>query len=308
MNRGTLPRLLLLGAIWGSSFLWIKFALRGLGAVDIAFGRATLGALFLGGTIALRRIPLPRTPIVWLHLVVIGLFGTAIPFVLFGIGEGTVDSGIAGLANATTPLWTVLIGFAARQERSMHRNRAIGLLLGIAGTVLIFAPWDTGALPLGGTLACVAAAMSYGVTFVYAGRFIRPRGLSPLVLALGQTGAAALLLAPIVPFTGEKFDLAPMVVVAMAILGALGTGLAFMLNFRILADEGPTVASTVTFLMPVVAVALGAAVLGERPGIRVLAGMVVVLAGVAIAQRSGSRQPARPAAALPEQPAGVPPD
>lgn len=283
--------------MWGSSFLWIKIALDGLGPVQITQGRLLLGAAMLLALCAVRRLRLPAGRALWGHLLVLSLFGNAVPFALFGYGEQTVDSGLAGVLNSTTPLWTALAALVARQERRPGPQRVAGLALGFAGTVVILAPWHSTAGSLRGALLCLVAAVCYGVTLVYSSRFVVNRGVHPLALAAAQISAAtgwALLAAPVTGVAPRH--LTPGVAAAVAVLGLLGTGYAFVLVNRLLMDEGPTSTATVTYLLPAVAVLLGALTLGERPGPRVLAGMLVVLAGVMLTQR-------RPHPASPASPA-----
>lgn len=280
MTTANYLRLGATAALWGSSFLWIKYALHGFSPLQIALIRIALGAIVL--VVVLRgmglRLPADRTT--WRHLAVIGLFGTAIPFVLFGIGERTVDSSIAGIANATTPLWAVVLGYLTSTEPTTRR-RLLGIGLGFAGTVLVLAPWNGAGPDLGGMAACLGAALSYAVSLVYLTRHLHNRGLAPVALSSGQLVTATVWLTLAVPVSGTsaitpRFD----ALLAVGILGLFGTGLAFLIFFRLIADVGPTMASTVTYLMPIVAVALGAAVLGEPLHLSLLLGAAVVLAGI----------------------------
>lgn len=170
----------------------------------------------------------------------------------------------------------------------MPRARLVGLAVGFAGALIIFHPWtSTAGADLGGQLACLIAAASYGVSFVYMARYLTPRGISPFVLAQGQTLAATIILAPVLLIAGrQSVNLDASVVAATAMLGFVGTGLAYVLNYAIIARDGPTVASTVTYLLPVVAVALGAIVLDESITSAVVVGTLVVLVGVALARQS----------------------
>jgi drug/metabolite transporter (DMT)-like permease len=206
---------------------------------------------------------------------------------LFAIGEQTVSSSLAGALNATTPLWTLGIGLAARTERQLTPLRVVGLLVGFAGALVILAPW-TAPSPgaIGGALACLGAAASYGLSYVYMGRQLAGRGLSPLVLAAAQLTAATGLLLLVTPVAGlQPVQLTPAVLAAISILGALGTGTAYVLNYRLITDEGPTATSTVTYLLPVVAVVLGIVFLGEPAAAHLLIGTGIVLVGIALVQR-----------------------
>ncbi|MCI2419420.1 DMT family transporter [Saccharopolyspora sp. K220] len=288
MNNPTnYVRLGVLALLWGSSFLLIKLGLNALSATQIALLRIVLGALVLLALCALRGLRLSRDRGLWRHIAVAALFGSALPWVLFGLGEQTVDSGLTGVLNATTPLWTVLFGLFVGRE-AMPPARLSGLLLGFLGVLLIFAPWQGGGLLSWGVLACLGAAVSYGIGYVYIGRNLTSgHGLPPLTLAAMQMIAAtgyALLALPLDGLQAVRW--APLGLLAIAVLGIFGTGIAFALNYRIISDEGATTASTVAYLMPIVSVLLGWLLLGEELGLRILLGMAIVLLGVALTRRT----------------------
>ena len=287
MKQSVLPRLALLALIWGSSFLWIKLADRGFPPVEVTFARLALGAAVLLPVVLARRAEVPRSVSVWGQIAVAALFANAIPYLLFAVAEQSVDSSTAGIINATTPLWTVLLALAVRHQRSVTGWQGAGLIVGFGGAVLIFSPWHsaTGVATAGG-MECLAASVSYAISYIYMDKFLARRGLSPIALSACQLLAAALLLALALPVSGAR---APHIGAAslagLAILGVLGTGIAYVLNYQIIAGEGATVASTVTYLLPVVAIVLGVLVLGETVTAAALAGIALVLAGVALTRR-----------------------
>lgn len=289
----------LLALFWGSSFLWIKMALASLSPMQIALVRAALGTAVLLVLCYASGRRLPRGRTVWGHLVVAAFFGNAVPFVLFAVGELTVPSSVAGMLNSTTPLWALMIGILLGTDRDLRPVRVAGLLLGFAGTLLIFAPWETGDIAGWGALAILAAAVSYAVSYTYIGRYLSGRGTAPIALSAAQLLAATGLTALAMPIGGlQPVHLHVGAVVAVVILGVFGTGFSFALNYRLIADEGPTQAATVGYLLPVVSVLLGALVLDEGLNPRVIAGMVVVLAGVAMT-RVHRRMPAAQADPVP---------
>jgi drug/metabolite transporter (DMT)-like permease len=298
MSPASTLRMAALALLWGSGFLWIKLALdHGLSPAQITIARCVLGTavLFLLARAAGQRLPRSRST--WGRLVVAALFCNAIPFALFAIGEQSVDSGVAGVLNATTPLWSLLIGVLLGTDRGLRPLRLTGLLLGFAGTVLIFAPWHRSGLLTWGALALLAAAASYAVAFAYMARKLTS-GQAPLALSAAQllmaTGWTTLSL----PFAGPvDTDLTGLA--AVTALGVLGTGVTFYLNYRLIADEGPVTAATVGYLLPVVSVTLGAVLLDERVGPRVLVGMAIVLTGVALTRPKGARGTARATTAAP---------
>jgi drug/metabolite transporter (DMT)-like permease len=286
MKAAGLVRVAALALIWGSGFLLIKISLRSFTPVELTFARLALGALILTALLLVRRLALPnhRTP--WLHLLTAALLGNAIPYTLFGVAEQTVDSNLAGAINATTPLWTLLFAAALRQSTRLGGAQVLGIVLGFAGALIILAPWRSDSAPLPGVLACLAASASYGLSYVYMGRYLTGRNLSPLVLSAGQLIAASGLLALALPFGGTQVgSWRPDAVGALVVLGVVGTGLAYVLNYRIITDDGPVLASTVTYLLPVVAVLAGLLVLGESVTVSLIAGVVIVLLGVGLTHR-----------------------
>jgi drug/metabolite transporter (DMT)-like permease len=224
-----------------------------------------------------------------------------IPYFLFGWGEQRVASAVAGSLNATTPLFTLAIARATGTERRMGPARTVGLLVGFAGAVVALAPWRTAVFTHvgAGQLACLLASASYGVSYVYMRRFLTGRGFPALALAASQLTAATVLLAVTAPVTARQpVTLTVAVTGSVLALGLLGTGAAYVLNYRLIADEGPTAASTVTYLLPVVALTLGIIVLGEAISWTLFAGTALVLLGIAISEsrlpgmrQAGERQP-----------------
>jgi drug/metabolite transporter (DMT)-like permease len=289
---GSVLRLAALALLWGSNFLWIKIALRGFSPVQLTLVRLALGSVVLLAVVYALRLPGVRGRRLWLHLAVAAFFANALPYTLFGVGEQYVASNVAGVLNATTPLWTLAVGLAVRHERRLIPSQLAGLLLGFAGAVVILSPWqDSSALHLGGALACLGAAASYGVSYVYMDRFLTARGIPPLVLSAYQLVVATSMLAALTPLAGvSQAHLGPGVVAAVVILGVLGTGVAYVLNYRLITNEGATTASTVAYLLPVVSVILSTTVLDEPGTIPILIGTTIVLVGVATARERAPRQ------------------
>jgi drug/metabolite transporter (DMT)-like permease len=240
----------------------------------------------------LERKRLPRSPTVWVHLAVSAAVANAIPYLLFTVAEQEISSSSAGIINCTTPLWTMIIAWVSGQESGVRDARRVGgMLVGFLGCMLIFSPWRTGSdiMSLGG-LECLIASMFLAMGYVYMARFLANRGDSPLMLSACQLTAASALLAPALLAEGLSAPhLRVDALVALGILGLLGTGAAYILNYRIISDHGSVAASVVTYLLPVVSIILGTSVLGEHLTPTMLAGMITVFAGVAFTS-------ARPAA------------
>jgi drug/metabolite transporter (DMT)-like permease len=298
-SRGTLIRMGVLALLWGSSFVWIKLALRAFSPGQIAFGRIVLGAIVLVVLCYAGGKRLPRDRKIWAHLVIAAVFGNAVPFFLFGVGERTVDSGVAGVLNATTPLWALLIGVLMRHERKLLSVRMLGLVMGFAGTLLIFAPWQAHGLASWGALAILAAAASYAVSYTYIGMKLSGRGTAPIALSAAQLVTAIGLSAFMLPIDGfEPMSWNPVSALGVLVLGVFGTGFAFALNYRLIADEGAVTATSVGYLLPVVSVLLGAAALHEQITVRIVIGMIVVLLGVGLTR--WQRRVRTPAVVAPE--------
>ena len=278
-------RLVGLGSFWGTSFLLIKIALDGLPPLGVAVGRSVFGALTLWVFVAVTRRRIPGDLRLWGHLAVIAVFANALPFALFSWGQLHVTSAIAGVYNATTPLFTVLIAIAALPAERATRARVAGLLLGTVGVVIVLGPWrEGGANTVLGQLACLGAGASYGVGLVYVRKYVSPLNVDVLVQTAIQLTLATVMLAVAAPFGGGSVDLTWAVTGAVLALGALGTGVALVVYNSLIRDVGATSTSLVTFIVPVVAVALGAVVLAEPITWNLFAGAAVVIAGVRLAR------------------------
>ena len=283
LARADLLYLFLLASIWGTSFLSIKLSLRGFSPVQNTVGRLWLGALALLTFSLLRRSRLPRDPIIWVHLTALAAMANVAPYFLFALAEQRIDSAIAGVLNATTPIWTAIIAFSIGSE-PVGRRKLAGLILGFTGAVVIFEPWNAGSqVATWSGLACLVAAALYGVGFVYAARHLNGRGLTPLTLSAGQLSAAAVLSLLLIPVMGwPEMDFRMDSVLGMLALGIFGTGVAYVISFRLLANRGASGTALVTYLIPVVAVIVGAVALRERLELNVMLGAAVVLAGVGL--------------------------
>lgn len=272
-------RVAALALLWGSGFLWIKVALEAFTPIQISTLRMVLGAAALLAILRWKRLSLPAGWTTWGHLTIAALFGNAIPYLLFGIAEQEISSAAAGVITASTPLWTVLLTVIAYRNAAAARRNGWSLALGFIGVMLIFSPWLHGSeIASWYGVACLAAAASYGVSYLYIGHFLAKRELGAIPMATGQLISASALTALAIPFFGWPTPTwNSTAVAALAILGVLGTGIAYILNYRIITDDGPTPASIVQYLLPVVAVALGFALLREPIELQVVVGMAIVL-------------------------------
>ncbi len=290
------PRFALLALIWGLSFLFVKVGERAFAPLQTTLGRMLAGTVTLLVVLLVRRERLPRGRRVWMHLAVAALLLNALPFSLIAYGERHVSSVAAGIWNATTPLFTLPVAVALIPDEHLTARRAAGLLVGFAGVLTVFGIWrGLGAGSAAGNLLCLGAAASYGLGFPYARRFLARRGERPVSLAAGQLlcGSAELVLVvPVLAGMPTGASLGPLA--AVIVLGALGTGLAYILNYSIIRDAGAVTASTVAYVMPLVSTVAGVALLGESLAWYQPVGAALVLAGAALmAPRLGYRRAAR---------------
>lgn len=257
---------------------------------QIVAARLTFGAMALG--IAVRFFGVARYPHgvnEWRVVAGQALISNVIPFALFAWGEERVTSSLASVMNATTPLWTAaLAALALVPGERLNLRRGAGLFLGMLGVIVILQPWNSGGGEVLGELACLGAGTMYGVGIVYTSKFISGR-IPPMTAAVGQVTAGAAIAVVIAVATTivnhDTMHLEADIVLSVVTLGAVGTGLAFLLFMRLIEMNGPTAASTVTFLMPIVGVLLGVVVLDEKVGWNVAFGGVVVIAGVLLVRR-----------------------
>ncbi|MGN9813235.1 DMT family transporter [Micromonospora sp. BQ11] len=287
--RSWLPGFVALGAIWGSSFLFIKVGVAELHPLHLTLYRVAAGAVTLLVVLAVLRDRLPREPRIWAHLFVIAALGVALPFTLFGYGEQRVESMLAGIWNATTPLVVLPMAVLVFRTERLTARSAIGLALGFAGVLVVLGVWEgVGGAHFTGQLMCFAAAACYGVAIPYQKKFIAGRALSGVSLSAAQLLVATAQLAVVAPLVAGAppvpTTLSPEVLASVVALGALGTGLAFVIHLRNIRVAGASTASMVTYLIPLFAVLVGAVVLDERMTWHQPVGALVVLLGVAVSQ------------------------
>ncbi|WP_443058484.1 DMT family transporter [Streptomyces sp. NBC_00442] len=275
-----------LSLIWGFSFLLIKVGTDGFAPFQVTFGRLLFGTLVLAVAMAVKRERLPRGRRTWLHLTVAAFFLNAAPFSLFAYAELTIPSTLAGICNATSPLWGMALSMVALSEDRPTRRRVAGLGLGFLGVLTVLGAWQGfHGLDAKGTAMALLASLCYPVGWIYVRRTLAGSGHSSLSLIGPQLGVATLQLALVTPlFAGfpSSFPMVPLL--AVAALGALGTGLAVLVQYGLVNEVGPTTAQMVTYFIPVIATTAGVAVLGESLSWNTPVGAAVVLAGAALTQ------------------------
>ncbi|TXS10836.1 DMT family transporter [Streptomyces sp. wa22] len=279
-----------LSLIWGFSFLLIKVGTDGYAPFQVTFGRLLAGTVVLAVAMVVRRERLPRTGRIWGHLFVAAFFLNALPFSLFAYAELTIPSTLAGICNATSPLWGMALSVVALSEDRPTRRRVAGLGLGFIGVLTVLGAWQGfSGLDVTGTAMALLASLSYPVGWIYVRRTLAGTGSSTLSLTGSQLFLGTVQLALVVPMFTDMPTHAPLLpTLAVIALGALGTGLAVLLQYGLVEEVGPTTAQMVTYFIPVIATAAGVTLLGERLNWNTPVGALIVLAGAALTQ-SGSR-------------------
>ena len=285
-QKSWLPAYLALGLVWGCSFIFIKLGLEFLTPFGVAFGRCALGAFALVVYAKAKNIALPTDKSIWMKLWVVALLLNVIPGILFAYAEVHVTSVLAGIINATTPLATLIVMLLAFRQEKIRSEQVYGLIVGGIGVLVVLGIWNgIGDNQLTGVIALLAAVTCYGISFPYTRKNIIPLGLMPEALATTQLITAAATLLPFYLYDGiaeDKYELGP--VLAMIALGVFGSGFAYIWNFSIIAAAGSSIASTVTYLTPVVAVFVGWLFLGENISWHEPAGALLVIIGAAWSQ------------------------
>jgi drug/metabolite transporter (DMT)-like permease len=308
------PGFVLLSAIWGSSFALIKVAVdAGVAPMWVALWRCLFGTLALLAGCALSRSRLPRDPATWGHAAILALLLNVVPFSLLSFGEQRISSVLAGVFNATTPLATLLFGLVLVPSERLTGWRVLGLVSGFAGVACLLEVWHgfggpagvtggaavggagvagsasggmaSGGAPVGG-LACAGAALCYGAGFSWTRRWYSGRDGSAVPLSALQIGCAVVELALVTPWlSGPPRWPGWGAAAALLVLGAVGTGMAYILNLRVIRAAGSGVAATVTYLAPVWSTAIGALLLAEPIDWPILAGAALIAAGILAIRR-----------------------
>lgn len=286
--------LLALGFMWGTSYVFIKIGVQTLPTFTLIAARLGIGLAVLAAVVLAAREPLPRSPRIYGHLVVMAVVNIVLPFALITTAERSVDSALAAILNGAVPLFVIVIAALFLHDEPITVNRLVGLAVGYAGVVVLVSR-SLGAGLSGsdvlGELALLGSTALYGVGAVYARRNVR--GLRPMIPALFQVGFAFVIVTVIAvlfeqPFAVEwTFD----AIGAVVWLGILGSGVAYLVNFRLLSRIGATRTSLVAYLLPVVGIIAGAIVFQETVDARVILGTAFIIGGVALVNsRFGQRR------------------
>jgi drug/metabolite transporter (DMT)-like permease len=291
---GSYPALLgLLALSWGSSYLFIKIGVATLPPLSLVAGRLMVGLAVLAVVVVVTRTPLPRDRRTLGNLAVLGAVNIAIPFWLIGWAEQHIPSGLTGILQSTSPFFTLVLAATFIHDEHISRGRVTGIAIGFLG-IFVLSAHDladlgtaAGAQRLLAQLAVVLASLSYAVGNTFARRALREA--RPVVLATGQVGWALAIVVALAFLVdgGVTLPAVPEAAFAIGWLGAVGTGFAYVVFFRLLTRWGPTRASLVSYLLPVVAVILGVVVLGETVDAAFLAGAALIVAGIWVVNRRG---------------------
>ena len=278
--------ILLMSALWGGGFMFIKFALTGFAPFSVVAGRVGVAAVALGLIVALGRQRLPRQAKVWRAFFIMGALNNLIPWMMVAWAQTQIPSSMAAILNAPTPLLTAVMAHLLTHDEKLTRQRFTGVLAGMLGVALVVGPgvlsgMDSAVLA---QITCLSATVSYAASAVY-GRVFRSMEVTPVVAAFGQQLMVACVIVPLALAVDQPWSRpAPGAgaLAAVLALGVIATALPYIIFYRVLAEAGATNLMLVNLLIPGWAVALGAMVLGERLPPTAFLGMAMVGLGLAV--------------------------
>jgi len=281
LRRRDIVELLALAALWGGSFLFMRVAVPAFGPFALAFLRVFGAALLLVPLLAARG-ELDALRRHWRPIAIVGFVNSALPFLCFAYAALTINAGVSAIFNSATPLFAAIVAWLWLGDR-MTPLRVVGLAIGFSG--VLWLGWDKADFGRGGSAAaiaaCLLATMSYGIGPSLTKRHLG--GVPPLAVAAGSQVAAAIFLVAPAALAWPAVAPSPAAWLMMALLAFLGTGFAYVLYFRLIANAGPANAVAVTYLIPIFAVVWGGVFLGERLTPTLVAGCLVIFVGTALA-------------------------
>lgn len=296
MNSKTAAAFAFLGIIWGTNFIFMRQASEWISPVQIVFLRVLCGfvpiAVMAWMQKAVRREHLKYTG----HFLVMALLATVIYYWAFASGTSLLLSGVSGVLSGAIPLFSFIVAAIFLRQEKMTVMRLCGLMLGFAGVILIAKPWQISgeSISLAGVGYMILGSLSVGISFVYAKKFLADKQIAPLALTTYQIGLALLILACITPFTGIT-AIAQDSTASLGLiigLGLLGTGVAYLTYYYLILNLGAVVASSVTYIPPVVALLVGFLAANEQLGVTEILSMVLIMSGVFLLQRPSRRSEA----------------
>lgn len=282
MNLRDWIHLLLLGILWGGSFFLAKVAVAEIAPLTLVFLRVAIAALALHVWLRIRGVPIRPMIQMAAGFVILAVLNNIIPFSLIFIGQTELGAGLASVINATTPFWTILVANILTTDEKLNWNKMSGILLGIAGTMLMIGPGVLAGLggPVWAKLAILGATLSYAFAAIHARRF---KKVDPALVATGQLTASSFVMLPVAividgPVAAFVGDLT--LWSAVLALALFSTAWAYILFFNIVASAGATNVSLVTLIVPASAILLGAAFLGERLETFEIMGLALIALGL----------------------------
>jgi drug/metabolite transporter (DMT)-like permease len=282
--------LVLLGAIWGASYLFIKIGGAEIPAFTFVEVRTLVAASVLLGVLYLRKESMPRTRRAWLLLLAMGIFNGVIPYTAITWGETHITSGLAAILTAAMPLFTVIFAHWWTQDEKLTAPKAAGVVLGFIGVVILFAPELQRGIQIEfwGEFAVVVAAASYGLATLIAHKYLG--GISHVMASTGQLVSAALLMLPLSLVFDNPFALRPSVpaISSLLILSLLGTAFAYILYYWLIEHTGATRTALVTYLIPITGIVWGALLLSEPIEWEAIVGLALIIAGVGLVNRQSA--------------------
>ena len=282
MRQGDVVRLVLLAAIWGASYLFNRIVAPALGPVMTAELRTLIGGVALAIYFALAGYD-PDWRRWWRQYLLVAIFSSALPFVLWAYAALSTGAGLLSVLNATSPMWGALCSAVLLGER-LSARRTLGLVIGLAGVTLVTQPQGNAELHYPALAAALAASFCYGLIATYIkgwARDVPSRGM-----AVGTQLAAGIFLIPLIPLWPPAAAPTPLVAASILALGLICGAVAYLLYFRLVSDLGATGALTVTYLIPVFGVLWGALFLGETVSLSMLAGAALVVLGTVFVLRN----------------------
>ena len=277
---------LLVGSVWGCSFLFIAIANQFLTPVGVSFWRLALGGLPLLAVALVKKLPFPKNRLVLFKIFLISICMNSVPSFLFAFAEQHVSSSLAGIMNATTPIATIIMILSIFREETPSTKVLWGLGVGLVGVMTVLAIWNGfGSNDPLSVLALIGAVTLYGIGGPYARRHISPLKLNTEVQVSVQVLIAAITMMPFY-LAGPLFtaEVTPIRAGVMLVFGVLGTGYAYVWYYKLMNQAGSAIANSVTYLSPVVAVLVGASILGEHVTWNELVGGAIVILGAAVSQ------------------------
>ncbi len=273
--------IILLSLIWGGSFFFVEIAVVEMTPLTLVMCRVGIASIILLPYVYISGEKMPKSPGLWGAFLIMGALNNLIPFSMIAWAQKHIDSSLASILNATTPIFSVVLAhFLTRNER-ITPNRITGVLVGWLGVTILIGieslkGFDTQVM---GQIAVLSAAFLYACAAIFARRF---KDISPVVVATGMLCGSTVMIIPIAFIIEQPLQLTPGLLTWLSMLGlaVLSTSLAYIIYFRVLATAGATNSLLVTFLIPISAISLGVLILGERPGWNAFGGMGLIFLGL----------------------------